>query len=355
MKPNFTLNLGLRWEFTSGPARCTAAGILRLNTNPYEGVYTPTKLRYSLTVQRELPGQTVVSVGYTGANGYHQIRLQNEANGAIPTVLPDGRKFFAAGLPRRNRAWGNIRYRQTDGHTFYNSLLMSLNKRFTRGLQFQMSYTWSKTISDDDLVQSTDTENAIVGQDPYDYKESRGLAAHDIRHNLVLNYTYDLPFGQGWWGGWQIGGIASFSSGHPFTPQVGFDNARQITRSNGDGQRPDLTPGATKNPVLGGPDKYFDVTVFTLPPTGFFGNLGRNTVIGPGLANFDFSLNKTTKLSESKSLQFRSEFFNLTNRANFSLPAQRVFDSRGRVGSAGRIASTRTTARRIQFGLKFLF
>ena len=329
---------------------------VRLNIPSYFNVFTPTKLRYSLTIQRELPAATVLSVGYTGAQAFHQLRLLEEANGAVPIILPDGRKFFAANLPRKNPTFANIRYRITDANAFYNSFLLSINKRFSSGLQFQGAYTLSKSVTDSDMeVATNELTTGYTLQDQDDRKESRGLAATDMRHNLVVNYTYDLPFGQGWWGGWQIGGIATFSSGNPFTPSLNFDRARQITRSRGDGQRPDLLPGATKNPVLGGPDKYFDPNVFTLQEAGFFGNLGRNTVIGPGLANFDFSLNKMTRIGESRSLQFRAEFFNFTNRANFSMPARAVFDARGRIGDAGRITSTNTTARRIQFGLKLQF
>ena len=331
------------------------AAIIRLNQT-YYNIDTPTKLRYSLSIQRELPGQTVLSVGYTGSRGYHQFRLLDEFNAAIPAILPDGRKFFAPNLPRRNPAWSNIRLRFSDATMDYNSLLLSVNKRFSGGLQFQASYTLSKNITTDDLeVANPELGNSILPQDTDDVQSNRGLSSFDIRHNLVFNYTYDLPFGQGWWGGWQIGGIATFSSGNPLTPTLGFDNARQLTRSGGGGQRPDLVSGADKNPILGGPDKYFDDSVFTLPPAGFFGNLGKNTLIGPGLATFDFSLNKITRLGESRSLQFRAEFFNFTNHPNFSTPARIVFDSRGRVGSAGRITSTKTTGRQIQFGLKFLF
>ena len=330
---------------------------LILNTMFYD-FEQPTRLRYSFTLHRELPGQTVVSAGYTGAHGWHQIRLLDEWNSRVPQILPDGRKFFAPNVPRKNPAIGNIRIRFPDNNNFYNSMLLSLNKRFSGGLQFQASYTFSKNISEDDLEVSggTESENAAIGQDPDDHLESRALSNLDIRHNLVFNYTYDLPLGRGnRLGGWQIGGIASFSTGNPFSAGLGFDNARQIVRSAGGGQRPDLLPGASNNPILGGPDKYFDPLVFTLPEAGFLGNLGRNTLTGPGVANFDFSLTKMTRIGESSNLQFRAEFFNLTNHANFTIPASTIFTSAGPLGSAGRITSTRTTARRIQFGLKLLF
>ena len=239
---------------------------------------------------------------------------------------------------------------------FYNSLLLSLNKRFSRGLQFQAAYTLSKNVTDNDTeVAGPEYENFISTQDPLDLKGSRGLSVLDTRHNLVLNYSYDLPFGQRWLGGWQIGGIVSFSSGFPLTPQLGFDNARQITRRAGDSQRPDLNPGKSNNPVLGNPNQWFDPLAFGLPPAGFFGNLGRNTVSGPGVTSIDFSLNKNTQLREATHLQFRAEFFNMANHPNFRTPSTAIFSSRGRLGDAGRITGTRTSGRQIQFGLKLQF
>jgi hypothetical protein len=108
--------------------------------------------------------------------------------------------------------------------------------------------------------------------------------------------------------------------------------------------------------VLGGPSRYFDPTAFALPAPGFYGNLGRNTLIGPGLIALDLSANKTFRLREGVSLQFRTEVFNSLNHPNFSIPSQRtVFSSTGPVGSAGLITSTRTSSRQLQFGLKLLF
>lgn len=130
-------------------------------------------------------------------------------------------------------------------------------------------------------------------------------------------------------------------------------------RIGDDRDRPNLAPGASNNPVLGGPDQYFDPTAFEFPEAGFYGNLGRNTLIGPGFANFDFSVFKNTAepaISEQFQIQFRVEFFNLFNRVNFGEVSERLFTSRGgRRGSAGRISSTTTTSRQIQMGLKILF
>ena len=120
-------------------------------------------------------------------------------------------------------------------------------------------------------------------------------------------------------------------------------------------------PGVPAGTPLGTPDLYFDPCAFELPEAGFYGNLGRNTVIGPGLANFDFAVVKNTTLSEGKSLQFRAEAFNVLNRANFNRPGPltesiRLFNASGsRVASSATIRSTLTDSRQIQLGLKFTF
>jgi hypothetical protein len=137
---------------------------------------------------------------------------------------------------------------------------------------------------------------------------------------------------------------------------VGYDRARARFQAGTSPQRPDLAPGANNNPILGSPDRYFDPAAFTLPEPGFYGNLGRNTLTGPGLANVDVSLNKLFRLTEAASLQFRAEAFNIFNHPNFAIPSQRtVFNSSGAVGSAGRITSTTTPARQLQLGLKLTF
>ena len=123
--------------------------------------------------------------------------------------------------------------------------------------------------------------------------------------------------------------------------------------------RPNLKPGVTTVPVLGGPNqsiRYFDPTLFALPSTGFYGDLGRNTMIAPGVALVDASLTKVFPVHEGVNLDFRTEFFNLLNRANFGLPGNQLFNANGTIqGNAGVINTTTTTSRQIQFGLKLRF
>ncbi len=207
-------------------------------------------------------------------------------------------------------------------------------------------------------------------QNGFDTPAEKGNSNFDVPHNFTLNYTVDLP-GQDMagaarhiLGGWQLAGIMTLAAGVPQTIVLGYDNCRCI---NGEifgvsttDNRPDLIPGGDINPVLGDgrePTKYYDPSQFVAAPPGFFGQLGRNTLRIPGVAQFDFSLVKNTRVAESTDIQFRAEFFNMFNRANFASPGQRLFSRAGTPvrGDAVRITNTTTTSRQIQLALKILF
>jgi hypothetical protein len=173
--------------------------------------------------------------------------------------------------------------------------------------------------------------------------------------------------------GWQLNGILTLSDGYPV--MVTTDRRNNFSRSASGAYSPNLIPGGDNNPVLGGPDQYFDPSQFTLPPEiddpsvlagctptapcRFLGDLGRNTLIAPGIATVDFGVMKKWPmafLGEDGNFEFRAEFFNILNRTNFNTPEEEVFRSQGRVQSAaGRITSTTATERQIQLGLKILF
>ena len=204
------------------------------------------------------------------------------------------------------------------------------------------------------------------GLDWYDRTIDRGLSAFHVKHNLSFNWTYDLPFGRNSKGlagalvkGWQLNNITSIHSGTPFTVRLGFNRSGNLnTTSFSANERPNLKAGASSNPVLGGPDRYFDVNAFVLPPANTRGTLGRNTLIGPGLVNVDASIGKSFALGESRSLLFRAEVFNLPNHPNFAVPSGQIAftNAQGAIApTAGRITSTVTTSRQVQFGLKFTF
>jgi hypothetical protein len=153
--------------------------------------------------------------------------------------------------------------------------------------------------------------------------------------------------------------VTTLQSGQPFTVRLGFNRSGNLnTTGFSMNERPDLNPGFSDNPILGGPDRYWDINAFSLPAANTRGNLGRNTLVGPGLINADLSLIKAIKLQSARTLQVRIEAFNLLNRANFAVPSGRIAftNAAGDVApNWGRITSTVTTARQIQLGVKYLF
>jgi hypothetical protein len=313
--------------------------------------------QFNVSIQHEVWHAGVVTLSYAGSRGRNLVRFV-DGNQAIPQILPDGRKFFPSNSVPRNPNLTGVRYKVTDGESSYNALQTSFSQRLLNGLQLQVNYVYSKSVDEGSVTVTQGGDNDLP-QDPDDRRAERGLSNYDMRHYFVAHMTWELPqlpgpavFGKGW----QVNAITTLASGNPFSVVVGFDRANARFQAGTSPQRPDLVPGASANPILGGPDRYFDPAAFALPEAGFYGTLGRNTLIGPGLATTDVSLNKLFDVGGRSRLQLRVEVFNLFNRANFAIPSQRtVFTSSGPVGSAGRITSTTTSARQMQLGVKFLF
>lgn len=343
--------------------------IVQVSPTPSGISADPSTMQYSLTLQRQLSANTVLSAGYQGSVGRH-LYTRGQENIVLPTILPDGTKFFPAGGIRLRTDLGNTRYVRTQANSDYNGLVVGLQKRLSRGLQFQLSYTYSKS------MDTNSVPNTFQLMDTLNWKADRSLSDFDTRHNLSFNYIWDLPFGHGRGlgskltgavarvvGGWQVGGLAKIGSSSPLSIT---DSVKNWSRNGSTGssimERPNLLPGKSNNPVLGSPDKWFDPTVLQVQQLGFYGNLGRNTLSGPNQMTVDFSLLKNLDLprvSEQFHMQFRAEIFNILNRANFAVPPQTnldLYDSNGNIiGNVGRLTTTSTSSRQIQFGLKFLW
>ena len=226
-------------------------------------------------------------------------------------------------------------------------------------------------MDDGDSLNQTTAGNAPgLVSNPFNLAADKGLATFHVKHAAVVDALYALPFGRGTrfanglgrWGngvvgGWSVGGIFTAQSGFPFTPQLSYNPS-----NNGDTRnpvRPFLDPTFTGPVVLGKPGQWFNPAAFVAPPSasGFHGNVGRDTYIGPGLATWDFSVLKDIAFRENFGLQFRAEIFNLLDRANFNTPNLIVFTpptatSNKPSGTAGAITSTSTTSRQVQFALK---
>jgi hypothetical protein len=368
----------------------------------------PHMVQYNVTLERQLPFDMAITLGYAGSRGFNILQLR-EGNPIVPlgtkqggacVAAPAGQAFnfdsptvnycWLPNSPRRNSNWNSVNLVTASGNSWYDSLQFGVVKRLSRGLEFQSSYTWSKALDNNQSVL-TNTDSTNTSTFPVDiYPASdRGSAGFDVTHNWRFNSIYHLPnlvshggaaakLLNGWW----TAGILALSSGYPFTPSLQTNRSRSgIANGAANIDRPDVLPGRTpKNIVsgttagctvgtssipagpLGGPDRYFDPCAFAIPALGFLGNASRDMLRGPGYANLDFTLAKTTALGflgESGKLEFRAEAFNLINHANFAIPNRTVFAAVANVeaplANAGKITSTATPSRQIQFGLKILF
>ena len=350
----------------------------------------PTLISYSLRVEQALSQNTSLTVGYVGSHGYHEI-VGVDANTPVPTIcpaspcpatypktfpvglagtpVPAGSYYIPTGRPKANTTLANTWTWFSLGDSSYNSLQVDLNHRFSHDLSLRGVYTWSKALDDGDSLNATTAGNAPgLVSNPYDVKADWGPATYDVRNLGVISVVYGLPFGNGKpfasglgrfgngaVSGWSVNSLVVLQAGFPFTPQLSYNPS-----NNGDTRnpvRPFVNPNFQGSAILGKPSQWFNPNAFLQPPanSGFFGNLGRDTLVGPGLATWDFSAVKDTSLHERLSLQFRAEIFNLLNRANFNTPNLIVFTPTGVSGTAGAISSTSTTARQVQFGVKVLW
>jgi hypothetical protein len=265
----------------------------------------------------------------------------------------------------------------------------------SHGLQFQTSFTWGKSIDTGSGSIAGDTfSNGLSSLPWYDLKSIRGLSDFDIRRTLVISGTWQLPqlmksfTGPAAWLGssWELGAVFKANDGVPFTATFGTDGDPQGLNSSDPWAFPDRLggPGCQSLVNPGNPNNYIKTQCFavpTAPNQAFYnancdssvgtypqcfnlrGNAGRNILIGPGLTNLDFAVfknNRVRKISENFNVQFRAEFFNILNHANFAVPVTPdntdIFDSSGApTGAAGLLTSTTTTAREIQFGLKLVW
>jgi hypothetical protein len=339
---------------------------------------------WSFTLEQQLDRNTVLRLAYVGSHGYHGL-LSIDPNSIPAQVCSNAGGCTAGGTPGTNRSTvpqgaqyipiasrpnpylGAGFFWYTEGNSSYNALQVDVIRRLTKGLAFRANYTWSKNLDMNSGLTGAQAQNqAQMIMDRNDLPRDWALAALNIASQVSISGDYELPFGQGkrWLnsggglanklaGGWQLNGIATLLSGFPFTPQVGSNQSGDGDTRNPD--RPSLNPSFTGPVVRGSPNQWFNPNAFVLPAAGTWGTLGRGTFTGPGLADVDLSLFKNTAVAEKVALQFRAEFFNTLNHANFGPPNATVFSSGAVSASAGLITATATTSRQIQFGLKLIF
>lgn len=320
----------------------------------------PTRLQWNLAIQRQIGKNSVLNIGYVGSNSYG-LSYRVSGNTAVPVFMANGQPFFASNAPLINPAVAQGQQFLTGAIAKYEALQVDFTQRLSNGLRGKVSFTWGKSEDDSSSLSSTQYRgNPASTGNPFSRHQDWGLSVFDERRNLVMNLTYDLPFGKS--GGaftrkfiaeWQASTIVTLSDGQRVSITAGFQ--RSNDKAGGTFSRPDLKPGAHDS-VLGGPIRYFDPVVYALEATGTYGNLGRDTIAGPGFNGVDFTLLKSLQMTERVKMDLHADVFNLLNRANFGWPSTGVFSSNGRIkGSAGSISSTVGTSRQIQIGARLTF
>jgi len=347
---NTTANVVATWEVPF-PAGVSGGGLAPQGMNAnFPDAYIQ---QWSFGLQRELTRDLVVEATYLGSKG---TRLPLEYNLNQPEPGPgaiQGRRGFSQ--------WGNINYRDAVGTSNFDGLLVRVEHRFSRGLALLSSYTWSRS-SDMSPPLATTGDGESPVQNPRNLRAERGLSAFDARQRFINSVVYELPFGKGRAmlgsvsnfanhviGGWQVTGILLFQSGRPYTVVTSRDMANvgataTQTRPNVVGDHRVTAPS---------PQRWFNPAAFSdVLPSGVFGygNLGPNALISDGTINMDLALFKNFPIAERVRLQFRTEFFNATNHANFAIPDRQLQSS-----AAGTVNATTNLNRQIQFGMKVVF
>ncbi|MBM3774602.1 MAG: TonB-dependent receptor [Acidobacteria bacterium] len=306
------------------------------------GLRDPYNQNWNLSLQRELGFGTVVSAAYIGNKG---VKLVSVENANAPEIGAG-----AIGPRRPIPGLSNFTLQGSRGKSIYHALELKAERRFSRDLSFLSSFVWAKCIDAPGNAINGDGSPAGI-RDPRNTRLNRGLCQADIRKRFVANFLYALPFGRNLKGaagilsGWQLASIFNFEDGQPFSVMVPNDasNTGRFTDTA------DVVPGQNPNDGPRTPTRWFNTAAFRATTPLTHGTGGRNIVIGPGVARVDFSVHKDFRLAERHTLEFRGEFFNLFNRANFFQPGN-AFGT----ASFG-VISGAFDGRDVQFSLKYSF
>lgn len=320
------------------------AGVTSQDWNPSTAVYD----EWNLDFEYQLPGNILISPAYVGTKGTH-LQVLVDRN-QIPTPEPT----FDQSL-RPYPSFGPFASIENRGNSTYHAFQLKAEKRSNNGLYFLSAYTFSKAIDDQPEICC----NAPWPQNSYNLRAEKGLADFDNRQRWVNSVDYALPVGRGQrflpqaraldlaLGGWHVGGIVTFRTGFPFSPEMGYDptntGSQGLMRTDriGNGDLPHRSPAL-----------WFNVNDFPVPTCYCFGDAGKNILEGPGEKSADLSARKFFDITERARLEFRTEFFNAFNHAVFAQPDPYITDG---PGAAGVITSTVLPQRQIQFALKLQF
>jgi hypothetical protein len=371
---------GQRWADTTQP--CTAAQPCTSGLNHvflYEKIHTPLTREYNVNLQWELAPRMVLEMAYVGSNAinitdynhnYNDAAIatpSNPVNGITTTTIANR----DLRVPYLGFTTKGLQGAANDGISNYNSLQLTLRKQLSHGIAFQAAYTYSKSLSDilDWTANSNLSRNLAQQYGPTDFNRPQ---------RLVINYGWDLPFPSrkgamgAILGGWNLSGVTTIQSGTPLILTDTTGGTAYVVNSNDHDfgwSRPQMCPGKTYNdiPTSGSLQSrlngYWNKSAFCAPPVigddgqaTAFGNAGVGILRGPGQFNFDTAFLKTTRIHENHMIQFRAEFFNLFNHAQFSNPgATATANNLVDVNTKNAITDVSVNPRIIQFGLKYIF
>jgi len=362
------------------PAQCKPAGCLN---PPFGTVYgidyranvSPYVMQYNLTVQRGVGHSMVASLGYVGSEGVHLYSQRNYNSPTIvggPSTCTSPACTFTGPVPNPN--FSGLDDTAPTSHSTYNGLVASLNRQISRDLQGQVSYTYSRCI-DDGSASSGVEQASFEITDVYNQRYDRGPCTFNVTQSLRVNSVYTLPFrGNRLVSGWQVSEILSAASGFPVNVMNGL-TPQQANTGGLTGDRPDYSGAAGCHPYqivdqINFAQRnvaWFNPACYAFQPFATLGNVGRDSLNGPGLLDLDFSIIKQTKVTEKLNAEFRAEFFNIINRTNLGQPVAGVFATTALTAAsrtpantfdsatAGLITTAATTSRQIQFALKLIF
>jgi hypothetical protein len=362
----------------------------------YWGIHaTAYQMQWNISLQQEIMANTVATVAYIGTHYVHGVG-QTDINSPLPCVqtagqVPSGPYLlqsatgcFYNGAPtytssaapgalpnaRVDQLYNSMLIGDTLSDAHYEGLQANLNRRFSRGFQAQVSYTFSKAI--DNASGAFGPNGGGAASQTFNVAADRGLANFDRRNNFRVSAIYDIPYHKGGLSGallsgWELTGIYTYLSGYPSNPSSAASRVFNGTGSpNG---RPDVVAGCDLYSGFRTLNAWFNTSCFSLQALGTYGNAGRDIIIGPNLWNLDNSLIRdfnVRKISENFKIQFRAEAFNIFNHPSFQNPNTTIFAGGGTLtgpqpagtllnASAGRITGTTSSPRQIQLGLKIVF
>jgi Carboxypeptidase regulatory-like domain/TonB dependent receptor-like, beta-barrel len=307
----------------------------------------PATDQWNLSVERQLPSRLVLTVGYVGSSTSH---LMGDVDLNAPPPGP------GAVNPRRPfPQYGSVVYQSPFGHSTYNGLQTTLQRRFSNGFSLLATYTYSHSL--DNVLNNEDNVGGALTQNPYNTAAEKASSGFDIRHRFVANVIYDIPLGRSGHllgnnalthavlGGWQVGGIFVAQGGHPLTLGVSPNPSNTTTP-----ERPDRLCNGNLGSGTRSVDEWFDTSCFALPAAYTYGNSARGVIISPGLVNLDGLLVRSFAVTERVRVDLRAEAFNLTNSAHFGAPNLTIGTAQ-----AGKITSTASPNRELQFALRVAF